>query len=800
MKMRLYQVCLLVGMLLPGTMTVSAAAQTVEVEPFTLADVRLLPGPFKDRQDLNHLYLTNCVNSDSLLAPFLSRAGLEPKAPRYGGWEGAAIAGHGLGHYLSALSAMYAQTGDPAVKARVDYIVSELARVQAKNGNGFCHTVPQEVYEKIRGGNFTVGRFDINNCWVPNYSLHKIFAGLRDAYRLAGCRAALEVERKLGDWYYGVVQNLDPAARQKLLGSEWGGLNETFAQLAADTGDAKFLALARDWFDDRPIFDPLRKGEDKLDNLHANTQVPKIVGLAALYEADGNAPDRAAVETFWNSVVNRRSFANGGHSNNEHFHRVDKFAAVLGNHNCETCNINNMIRLTGHLFSWAPKAAEMDFVERATLNQLLVNFGRKPGEFGYFLSQAPVGEKVFSTPVGAWWCCVGTGMENPEHYAELAYFHRGDTLWVNLYLACRLAWRDQGVTLDQVTRFPEEEAARFVFHAAAPRNLALRFRKPSWCAGFTVSVNGAAANAAPDASGYVEIRRTWKDGDRIDLALPMSLHVQPLPNCHESFAAFLYGPLVLVGIVPTPAAGRDFAKDRWDDHLLAPGRTDESAMCVVTDSGLAGTVARIEKTGPLAFRTRNLLRPRDLELRPWYQVYEEHYTVYFPVTDARGWAAMERKMAEESRLAAEARARVTDTVEPGFQQSEVNHAFAGEYSDIGDFRDRKYRHATGRLGWFAYTVEVDPARPMELVAIWYGGDDGRVFDILVDGHLIATETLNAKTKSRDLGQGFYEKAYAVPPALTAGKKTVTVRIQGNARTSWAGGLFGLTVRRAAPAR
>lgn len=768
------------------------AAQPLEkaAEPFPLNRVKLLPSVFKARQDMNKKHLMEVVKPDRLLAGLREQAGLPKKADRYPGWEGAGINGHSLGHYLSALSACYAVDRDPEVKKRIDYIVDEMAACQKKNGDGYVMSVPKHIYDKVRTGNFSVQGFSINDWWVPNYTLHKLFAGLRDAYRLAGSKKALEVERKLADWYETVVKNLDEANIQKLLDSEWGGLNETFVQLAEDTGDSRYLAIAEKYFNHKRIFDPLYEGRDQLDNLHANTQVPKIVGLAELYEQTGDAKYRRAVETFWDSVVNHRSFANGGHSDAEHFFNVSLFPQRLGPKNSETCNINNMIRLTGHVFSWEPKAAQMDFVERALLNQILTQIGRKPGEYGYFLSQAPVAMKVFSTPEGAWWCCVGTGMENPHHYAEQAYFHKGDTLWINLYIASRLNWKEQGVALRQTTKFPESDISKFTLKMKAPRTLNLKFRHPYWCEKPVVSVNGEPVEVASEPSSYFTLSREWKDGDTIKVKLPMTLHMQTLPHSNDKFVAFMYGPMTLVGIVPPEKGKPDAAKKRWDDHLLAPAATTESAAAVVTDD-LPSAVDSIEQTGDLRFRTKNLLKPSDLTLMPFHQVYEEHYTVYFPVMTREEWSREEERIAEEARKRAELEARTTDRVEPGFQQSEVNHNYKGEFSDSGDFRDRKYRHAGGS-GWFSYDLASDPAAPgMTLAVVYFAGDNNRAFKILVDDKELVSERL-----ATNVHDDFYEKEYKIPAEMTRGKKKITVRFQGlGEHASLVGGVFGVTLRR-----
>ncbi len=795
----------LLGALLGVSSLAQGARPELKARPFPLSAVRVTDGVFKERIETDRTYLLDVLTvekTDRLLAEFRRVAGLPAKADRYPGrWEGGGINGHSLGHYLTALSACYAATGDARAKERADYIVDELAACQEANGDGYVMTVPQaDVWDKVRSGNFSVGGFDICGWWVPNYTIHKVFAGLRDAYRWTGNKKALEVERKLGDWYIRVIESLSDEKMQRLMVSEWGGLNETFADLAADTGDAKYLAVAKDRFNDRRIFDPLRKGEKEfLNGKHANTQMPKVTGLATVYEMTGDEADRKAIETYWDSVVNDRSFANGGHSNCEHFYPMAKSVENLGSQTAETCNINNLHRLTAHLFSWNPTSDKMDFVEKSLINQLLANIGRKPGEFGYFMSTRPVATKVFSTQEGAWWCCVGTGMENPMRYGEQAYFHDDASLWVNLYLPSTLTWREKGVTLEQKTRYPEEETIEFAIVAKEPSTWTLRLRKPAWCAKASLAVNGVSVSATPDETGYMTVTRPWKTGDRVRLTLPMTLRAETLNGSKGRYVAFLYGPLTLVGINAPEAGVPDVAKKRWDDHLAAPAGTDGMAMTLVTDDLASATkgIRRVKNELPYpTFETKDLLKPHDLTLMPYHRVYEEHYTLYFRRLSPTEWQAKAAELAREAAEQAAAAARVTDAVEPGFQQSEVNHDYAGAFSDAGEHRDRKYRHAVGQLGWFSYQMAVDAEQPMELVVTYFGADFNRSFNISVEGVTIATEPLGAKPN----GDRFREAVYAVPPELTKGKEKVTVKFFANDKTSFVGGVFGIKIRRVASAK
>ena len=776
----------------------AAVAHEPQAVQFPLGAVTLNGGPMLARRNIDEKYLLDIVDADRLLAGFREIAGLPQKAARYPNrWEGGQINGHSLGHFLSAGSALHAVAGDADTKARAkakaDYIVSELGECQKANGNGFLMTCPQKIYELVRSGRFRAGKFDINKWWVPNYTLHKIFAGLRDAYRWTGNEEALETERRLGDWYIGVVQGLDDDKLQRLLVSEWGGLNETFADLYDDTHDARYRDAAEKYFDDRKVFEPLKAGMDNLDGKHANTQIPKMAGLARLYEQTGKEEYRAAVETFWCSITERRSFANGGHSDDEHFFPTKDNAAKLGPHNNETCNVHNMLRLAAHVFGWNPDAKHMDFVERALYNQILAQIGRAPGEFGYFLSQAPVGEKVWSTPEGAWWCCVGTGMENPMHYTDHIYYkdRNNEVLYVNLFVSATLRWEEKGIEVVQKTDFPcNGEVTLKVAGMKDSGRWTMKIHAPYWCLDPAVAVNGEAQTIVKGEDGYIAIDRSWQDGDTVALSLPMRMHANFLPETDGTLVAFMYGPLVLAGITPAQDGMADNAKRRWDDHLAAPGKTGEAAATVVTDNMEAALETFSRKSGTMNFTAKGLLRPVDRDFMPLMDVYEEHYTVYFPVLEPHAWEKDAEKLAAEHSMKAVEEARLVDEVFPGFQQSEINHDIEAEFSDTGEADGFKFRIATCVQGCFEYTLAVDGASGNELVVRYLGEGREWGYDILADGIVLAC-TGGCELKQENV----VEKVYALPPAATDGRKSVRIAISG--KIANAAGICYVAVRRIA---
>ena len=749
-----------------------ATAVPLRAEPFPPARVRLLEGPFKARQDANARYLLEVVEPDRLLAGFRAQAGLPQKAERYGGWEARGINGHSLGHYLSALAFLHATTGDPRAKERLDYAVAELAACQQANGDGYVLPVNKRVYEDLRAGRIKAAGFSLNDEWVPNYTLHKVFAGLRDAYRLTGSKQALEVERRLADYLAGIYQNLNAAQAQEILRAEFGGMNEVFADLTVDTGDPRYLKLAETVFHHDAILDPLKRGQDNLDGKHGNTQVPKLVGLAREYELTGDPAALRGVRTFWDTVVNERSFANGGHGDHEHFFPPVQFPQKLGPQNAETCNTYNMIKLTGLMFSWEPRASEMDFVERGLINHVLANIGHEPGEFGYFLPFGSVAYKTFSTQHDSWWCCVGSGMENPTRYAEQAYFHHDDTLWVNLYLASRLDWTERGVALRQQTAFPESDTVRFTIDAKQPTRLTLKLRHPAWCGKPELSINGkrVATNSTP--SSYLDLAREWRDGDVIELRLPMSLRTEPLPHSDGKILAIMYGPLQLAAIIPPAPDRPDPAKQRYGDHLKSPGRVPGTAPLVVAENtaDLLAGLKPVRGRGFAAFRSDGVVKPADLDFIPLHRVYEEHYAVYFPLLSPAAWAARQAEIRAEEEARAALDAATLDRVETGFQQSEVEHQFISDRSETGDHNNRKWRDALPGGGWYSYRMAVSPDKPVSLVTTHWGNDRGRQHELWIDDHHIQVRLPDGDRNS------FFEAAYAIPTELTRGKTHVTVKL------------------------
>ncbi|MDP0499201.1 MAG: glycoside hydrolase family 127 protein [Verrucomicrobiota bacterium JB022] len=768
-----------------------ADAPRPQAEPFPLDQIRLEDGIFKQRQD-THLRYLKMVEPDRLLSAFLTRAGLEAKGERYGGWEARDITGHSLGHYLSALSLMYAATGDAELKQRIDYIVQELAAVQEANGDGYVMTVDKSAFEEIRAGKVRASPFNLNGVWVPFYTMHKVFAGLRDAYRYTGSEQALEVEKGMAEWVDSVFSPLTPEQVQEVLRTEHGGMNEVLADLSVDTGDERYLRMAIDYFNHRAVLDPMYEGRDALNGLHGNTQIPKVIGVAREYELTGEERFHTAATSFWDHVVNDRSYVIGGHGEGEHFFPVEEFPNKLTPYTCETCNTYNLHKLTGHLFAWSPDAAEMDFVERSQLNHILANTGHEEGEFGYFLTMESVGVKVFSSEFDSWWCCVGTGLENPARYAEQAYFHSpdGDTLWVNLFLGSRLDWPEKGLKLTQETDFPDDDTTRLIIDAEQPVRLALKLRQPYWCEKPEVKVNGKRVKVDGKPSSYLTLEREWKDGDVVELRLAMSLHSEPLPHSKGEIVSVLYGPSVLAAIVPEEPGIDNPGGERFSDHLAARGKTDAFAPLFVAPS-VQKVLAGLKPTrkGFAEFRSKGVVQPQDLTFVPLYRIYDEQYAVYFPLLTQAQWKEREQEIRADRARQQQFEQATVDFIDCGYQQPEVEHELQEQSSRIEEVAGGKGRVAD-KGGHFSYQVAVDPQEPITLVATYWGSQwQRRTFDIYLDDELLQEATVGPETPGR-----FYEQQYAVPAELTRGKDHVRVRFQARS-DGMAGTLFGLRAMR-----
>src|SRR5664280_183543 len=598
------------------------APVNLAAEPFALENVRLLDGPFRDAMQRDAAYLLS-LDPDRLLHNFRVTAGLPSSAEPLDGWEkpDCELRGHSVGHYLSACALMYASTGDDALKKRAEYLVAELAKCQDAlpsqgYNKGFLSAYPESLFDRVDQ------RKDV---WAPYYTLHKIMAGLLDVHQHCGNRQALEVLERMSAWLQFRVGRLSHAQMQAALSTEHGGMNEVLANLYSVTGNPEDLKLAQS-FNHESVFAPLAAGQDRLNGLHANTQIPKITGAARQYELDGDPRMRQIAEFFWDRVALHRSYVIGGDSDKEHFFPVEKFSAHLSPETAETCNTYNMLKLTRHLFGWEPSAKFMDFYERGLYNQILASQDPDSGMMTYFIPLQSGRFKTYSTPTQSFWCCVGTGMENHAKYGDTIYFHGSNSLYVNLFIPSQVAWPQRGLTLRQETSFPEAPSSRLLVQCASNTPLIMKIRYPSWADRMDVRVNGKQQKITGRPGSYVDIDRAWHNGDRVEVSLPMRLRVELLPGS-TNFVAFLYGPVVLAGELGTgdlPGNGQQ-TRDQLDFAKLP----------VPSSPSLHGTpsevLARVKpaKAGPLAFRIRSTKTSPEVSLAPFYRISHERYAVYW---------------------------------------------------------------------------------------------------------------------------------------------------------------------------
>ena len=524
-----------------------------KASPFRLNQVKLLESPFKDAMELDAEVLLK-ISPDRLLHNFRTTAGLPPKGELYGGWEARGIAGHTLGHYLSALSMHYASTGDKRFLERVNYIIDELDECQKANGDGYVAGIPdgKKIFAEIAQGKIeTKNPFDLNGGWVPWYNLHKLFAGLLDANEYCGNPKALQVVTKLADWTEATTAKLSDEQFQKMLSVEQGGMLESLAELSVRAKNPKYLRLSERFYH-RAVMNPLADGNGRIiENLHANMQIPKVIGAARLYEISGDVKDEKIAETFWNEVIDHQTYVNGGNSDNEHFGKRDEIAKRMSGSMTETCNTYNMLKLTRHLFEWQPKAEYFDYYERALYNQILTSQDPQTGLGGYKLGLYGGYFQPFSTLENSFWCCTGSGFENHVKYNDSIYFHGENDLYVNLFIPSVLNWKEKNLALRLDTKFPDDNRVTLNFDKVKTSKLELKIRRPFWAkSGVKISVNGKKFTFEDKPDEYIVIDRQWKKGDRVEIELPFDLRMEKTPD-NPNRVAFLYGPIVLAGIFGT---------------------------------------------------------------------------------------------------------------------------------------------------------------------------------------------------------------------------------------------------------
>jgi uncharacterized protein len=799
-RVNLYVALLLtfVGSVAPGLSAEQFTNRPVPAvaQPFPLTSVRLLEGPFTTAVAANRDYLL-AHDVDRLLSPLVREAGLEPRKPSYGNWENTGLDGHTAGHYLSALATMIASgadTPDGELKRRLDYMIAELDRCQTASGDGYLGGVPgsRAFWRDVAAGRIEAHGFGINGKWVPWYNLHKTFAGLRDAYLVAGNAKAREILVRYGDWCERLTAGLSDAQMQNMLRAEHGGMNEAMADLYAITGAEKYLRAAHR-FCHKAVLDPLRRQEDRLTGMHANTQIPKVIGLERIAALTGDPEAHSAAGFFWETVIKQRSVAFGGNSVSEHFNDPKDFKGMIEHREGpETCNTYNMLRLTEQLFAAEPRARYADYYERALYNHILASIDPVTPGYVYFTPIRPAHYRVYSQPEKAFWCCVGSGMENPGKYGEFIYSQANDGLYVNLFIASELSATNLGLTLRQETRFPDEPRTRLLLRLKKPTTLTLHLRHPGWVAAgeFKVRVNNQPVTVTSTPSSYATLRREWQDGDRVELELPMRTTVERLPDGSD-WIAFLRGPIVLV----SPAGTNDLVGLRADSSRMghvAHGALvplDRAPVLLASVADLPMHVVPDAAAGPLNFRLADIVEPAAATARrlvPFFRLHGERYQMYWQLSTKEHLTARRDLLATEERVKADREANTLDAVAIGEQQPEVEHGYLGEATETGQHQGRRWRH--GR--WFQYTLNARGEKAVDLAITYWGGDSGRTFDILANGTLLATQELKGEKPGE-----FFERRYPIPADVLAAATDGRVTIKFVAQTWVAGGVYDVRLMR-----
>jgi DUF1680 family protein len=754
--------------------------QRLYFNEFSLSEITLLNSPFKHARDLNIKTLLQ-YNVDRLLSPYRKEAGLQPKDSSYTNWEG--LDGHIAGHYLSAM-AINAAADNAECKKRMLYIIAELKTCQEANtknhpawGVGYVGGVPNSavVWTSVKNNDFKA----FHAAWVPWYNVHKMFAGLRDAWNYTGNEDAKNIFLKFCDWAINITSSLSDEQMQAMLDTEQGGMNEVLADAYAITGDEKYLIAAKK-FSHKMLLDPMSAGIDNLDNKHANTQIPKAIGFERIGELSGDEKFKDAGSFFWQTITANRTLAFGGNSRREFFPTAAASTDYVNDvEGPESCNSYNMLKLTEDLFRENPSAKYADYYERTIYNHILSTQNPETGGYVYFTPVRPRSYRVYSAPNEAMWCCVGTGMENHGKYNEFIYTHQHDSLFVNLFIASELNWREKGIQLTQQTNFPFEEQTKLIITKAAS-SFKLMMRYPCWVAegALKILVNGKAVSYTAHPSSYIAINRDWKKGDVIEIDLPMHNTIEHLPNV-PTYIAIMHGPILLGAKTGTEDMKGLIADDsRWGQIPGGKKLPVDKAPIFVEDNLSAITNNLIPvKNEPLNFTLHDakMINPINVTLQPFYQIHNTRYMMYWMALSNTEYQSYLDSLSavEKEKLLLEK--RTIDFVAPGEQQPEADHQIQNNKSQSSVANDALYREASDG-GYFSYNLSTNNENNLSLMVRYWGAEWGnRKFDIYIDDEKIATvDNTNKWNQSK-----FFDVEYAIPDAVLKNNNYVRIKFQAS---------------------
>ena len=760
------------------------AQDRLYADEFPLGDVTLTDGPLKRARDLNIKVLLQYDN-DRLLAPFLKEAGLTPKGELYPNWAG--LDGHVGGHYLTAL-AMNAATGSKECRERMEYWISELqacADANAKNhpswGKGYIGGVPNSdrIWSTFKKGDFKA----YFGTWVPFYNIHKMYAGLRDAWVYCGNEQAKQLFLGFCDWAIDLTAGLTDQQMEQALHTEYGGMNEVLADAYAITGDQKYLDVAKR-FSHRRLLNPLSQRQDCLDNLHANTQVPKVVGFERIAELSGDESYHTASAYFWDIVTGERSLAFGGNSRREHFPSKEACKDFVNDiDGPESCNTNNMLKLTEELHRRNPEARFADYYELAMFNHILSTQHPEHGGYVYFTSARPRHYRNYSAPNEAMWCCVGTGMENHGKYGQFIYTKKADALFVNLFVASELNWREKGITLKQETAFPYSETSKItITNLPTPAGegqgagFALQVRYPRWVkpGQFNVKVNGKPVTIITGPSSYVTIDRQWKKGDVVEINFPMYNYLKYLPNLPQ-YIALMHGPVMLAMKTGTEDLAMLVADDSRFGQLAVGKKlpTDQAPILINNHiEDIANQLQPIEGK-PLHFTlSTKMVNEIRNELMPFFELHDSRYMMYWLALSEDSYQGYLDNLAKQEQERQALEDRTVDKVQPGEQQPESDHFMETDESFVGNSNDVFYRDANDGH-YFSYLMQTGGQTDLSLRLKYWGVGEWKrhEFDIFVDDVLVTSVNNTGKYRISE----FKYETYPVPEAALKGKQQVRVK-------------------------
>jgi len=756
-------------------------------QSFQPQQVRLLPGIFRDAQNTNLKYIL-ALDPDRLLAPFLRESGLDPVKPAYPNWESTGLDGHIGGHYLTALSLKYAATGEKELLNRLNYMIDQLERCQNAYGDGYIGGIPgsKKLWEEIAAGRHRIGAFDMNGKWVPLYNIHKTYAGLRDAWLYTGNEKAKKMLIRFCDWMIELTKPFNDQQIQNILRSEHGGLNEVFADVAVITGEKKYLDLAYR-FSHHVLLHPLSEKKDQMNGMHANTQIPKVIGFERIAQIANDPQHRNAARFFWERVVQHRSCVIGGNSVREHFHPVNDFSSMIrSEEGPETCNTYNMMKLSRFLFEIDGAEKYIDYYERAMYNHILSS-QHPDGGFVYFTPMRPGHYRVYSQVNTSFWCCVGSGIENHAKYNELIYSHNNRDIWVNLFVPSELKWEEKGLIIRQETNFPWSEKTTFTIRNSQQRDFSIHFRYPEWIAssGMEIRVNGKKQAYSNRPGSYVSIARRWKTGDKVSISLPMYTRVENLPDGSD-YVAFVHGPIVLGAKTGSENMTGLFADDSRGGHIAAGPKIPLNEVPILNTSTREKLAEKIlpVRNKPLTFRFKNDIlddKYRNLLLEPFFGIHNSRYMIYWQVMSPEQKQQLQAKQKEEELTQKILQEATIDMVFPGQQQPESDHFVKFEDSQIGVHNNRHWRDARG---WFSYQMK-DPGKlATKLSVTYYGLDSDRRFRILINDQEIAKVYLDGKA-----GDRFVTVHYPIAKSIVANSEgMLTVKFEAEPG-SVAGGIY-----------